>query len=181
MARLTLFFISLFALFFLCARLVPTVGASTLDDPPIADIINTLEADGLISHIHITISVYDFKLDTLVNNRVTLDFDAKNPVATELTLDRATVTGTLNDTVWVTFDQHFNQPVVVPSLNTTNSGPIPNASLTQGAIPFLDIIPLGILDLNADLFLHAGSMDIPIQITGLKQTSVPTTYDLLLG
>lgn len=89
--------------------------------------------------------------------------------------------GTLNGLTWAQFGQAFSN-FVVPAGQTVNSGPFPNVLLTQGAIPSLDIIPLGILDISAASTIRVGGAG-GYQVPWLKieQKAVPTSYDLVLG
>ncbi|KNZ73088.1 hypothetical protein J132_01318 [Termitomyces sp. J132] len=95
-----------------------------------------------ITHIAITIT-----LESLLTNLVTVDFDY-----TTLSVQNSSSSSS-NLTV-VSMARH----------RTANSGPIPNGLLVQGAMNFLEIIPLGVLDVSAAATLHA----------------VPTTYNLAL-
>ncbi|KAF8971797.1 hypothetical protein BDZ97DRAFT_1146098 [Flammula alnicola] len=145
----------------------------------IADIINALGI-GLVTEIHAVIT-----LDSLVTNLISVDFDVKNPLPIELTLDSVNAQAGVNGTVFATFNHTFPTPgLVVPPLSTVNSGTIDNVLLTQGAIASLAIIPLGVLDLNTNAQVRAftinGALGIPIPLDGLKQSSVPTNYDLSL-
>lgn len=89
--------------------------------------------------------------------------------------------GTLNGLTWAQFGQAFSN-FVVPAGQTVNSGPFPNVLLTQGAIPSLDIIPFGILDISAGSTVRVGGAG-GYQVPWLKieQKAVPTSYDLVLG
>ncbi|KAK7053544.1 hypothetical protein R3P38DRAFT_2850907 [Favolaschia claudopus] len=167
---------ALFAVLFVSAT--PASSPSSRD--LLADVINALKI-GLVTHINVTIT-----LDTLSDNLVTINFEAQNPLIIELTIDSVSTSAGLNNTEFASFDHKFARPVVVPPLKKANSGDIPNVLLTQGATASLDIIPLGILDLlNVDVNVRAGSFfgrgGVPLKITGLRQTKVPTTYNLLLG
>ncbi|KAF9467246.1 hypothetical protein BDZ94DRAFT_1133976, partial [Collybia nuda] len=140
-----------------------------------------------ITHIHVIIT-----LDTLVDNLVTIDFDVRspsplisklispklvhNPLDTDLVIEFVQSDGTLNGTTWAQFGHAFSN-FVVPAGQTVNSGPFPNVLLTQGAIPSLDIIPLGILDVSAASTLRVGGPG-GYQVPWLKinQKSVPTSY-----
>ncbi|PBK76323.1 hypothetical protein ARMSODRAFT_1011590 [Armillaria solidipes] len=169
----------LFGLLFVSlAALVRCAPTST--DLSIGDIINGLGI-GLVSNISVTIT-----LDTLVNNLVDIAFTVKNPLPIELTLERVTSSAGINSTEYASFDHTFSDPLVVPIFGTADSGTIKNVLLTQGAAASLDIIPLGFLDLlNTDVNLRAatifGKLGIPLDVTGLKQENVTTTYELSLG
>lgn len=169
----------LFGLLFVSlAALVRSAPAST--DLSIGDIINGLGI-GLVSSINVTIT-----LDTLVTNLVDIAFTVKNPLPIELTLERVTSSAGINSTEYASFDHTFSDPLVVPIFGTADSGTIKNVLLTQGATASLAIIPLGFLDLlNTDVNLRAatifGQLGIPLNVTGLKQKNVTTTYELSLG
>ncbi|KAK0500952.1 hypothetical protein EDD18DRAFT_1348388 [Armillaria luteobubalina] len=169
----------LFGLFFVSlAALVRSAPAST--DLSIGDIINGLGI-GLVSSINVTIT-----LDTLVTNLVDIAFTVKNPLPIELTLERVTSSAGINSTEYASFDHTFSDPLVVPIFGTADSDTIKNVLLTQGATASLAIIPLGFLDLlNTDVNLRAatifGQLGIPLNVTGLKQKNVTTTYELSLG
>ncbi|KAJ7117079.1 hypothetical protein C8R44DRAFT_983351 [Mycena epipterygia] len=133
---------------------------------------------GLVTHIDVTLT-----LETLEDNLVTIDFEAQNPLLFELTLDSVSTQAGLNGTVFASFEHNFPKPVIVRPLGQANSGNITNVLLTQGATASLAIIPFGVLDLiNVDVNVRALTIDgiggVPLLISGLHQTSVPTTYDL---
>ncbi|KAI0321274.1 hypothetical protein OF83DRAFT_360193 [Amylostereum chailletii] len=112
------------------------------------------------------------------------NFDVKNPLPFELTIDRVFTQAGVNGIIYAEFDQPFTD-FVVPALSTANSGTFPNVSLTQGALASLGIIPLGELDIiTANVQIRAatinGQLGIPIPIDDLKQTAVPTNYTLNL-
>ncbi|KJA28381.1 hypothetical protein HYPSUDRAFT_33747 [Hypholoma sublateritium FD-334 SS-4] len=145
----------------------------------VAQIINLLGI-GLVTKIDAFIT-----LESLETNLISIDFDVKNPLPIELTLDSVSSQAGLNGTVFATFTHTFPKPgLVVPPLGTKNSGTIDNVLLTQGATASLDIIPFGILDLNTDANIRAatifGQLGIPIPLDGLTQSSVPTNYTLVL-
>ncbi|KAJ7439949.1 hypothetical protein FB451DRAFT_1301104 [Mycena latifolia] len=177
MARLWHLFFGLLAALFVSAAPAPSALESR---NLLGEIIDALGI-GLVTQINATIT-----LDTLVTNILSIKFEAQNPLLFELTIDRVSSTAGINDTVYATFDNTFATPVVVPALGKANSGTVPNVTLTQGAIASLDIIPLGFLDLiNVDVHLRAltidGKLGIPLLISGLHQTNVPTTYTLDLS
>ncbi|KAG7451938.1 uncharacterized protein BT62DRAFT_926136 [Guyanagaster necrorhizus] len=162
-------------LLFSLAALV--LGAPTLTDLSIGDIINSLGI-GLVANITVTIT-----LESLETNLVDVAFTVKNPLPIELTLERVASSAGINSTEYASFDHTFSDPLVVPIFGTADSGVIENVLLTQGALASLSIIPLGYLDLlNTDVNLQAGTifgqLGIPLNITGLKQEKVPTTYEL---
>ncbi|KAJ7476684.1 hypothetical protein FB451DRAFT_1396922 [Mycena latifolia] len=107
----------------------------------LGDVVNALDV-GLVQSISITVT-----LQSLEDNLVSLNFDAKNPLPCELTIDSASATAGVNGTVYFTFDHPFSKPVVLPPLQTGNSGDIVDVLLTQGAEASLAIIPLGELDI----------------------------------
>ncbi|KAJ7857536.1 hypothetical protein B0H13DRAFT_2356890 [Mycena leptocephala] len=146
MARLTSVFFGLLAALFVSAA--PTL--SPTPDNLLGEIIDALGV-GLVTQINATIT-----LDTLVDNLLSITFEAQNPLFFELTLDSVTSTAGINNTVYATFNHTFANPVVVPPFGTANSGIVPDVLLTQGAIASLDIIPLGFLDLiDVDINLRA--------------------------
>ncbi|KAJ7146511.1 hypothetical protein C8R44DRAFT_690982 [Mycena epipterygia] len=177
MARLTSLFFGLLAAVFVSAAPAP---ADLQSDNLLGEIINALGI-GLVTQINASIT-----LETLVDNTLSINFEAQNPLLFELTIDHVTSTAGINGTVYATFDYIFPKPVVVPALGKANSGTIPNVTLTQGAIASLDIIPLGYLDLiNVDVNVRAltinGALGIPLLLAGLHQKNVSTTYTLDLS
>ncbi|KAF5385073.1 hypothetical protein D9615_000990 [Tricholomella constricta] len=174
--RIGAFIVSFVSLFVLCVTAAPQVTTNNA----IGDIINLLKI-GLVDKINAIIT-----LDTFSTNLISVNFDAKNPLIVELTIDRVVSSAGLNGTVYATFDQTFTTPVVVPILGTKNSGTFGNVKLVQGIEASLDIIPFGVLDLiKTDVYLRAatikGKLGIPITIEGLKQSNIPTTYNLELS
>jgi len=164
------------SLFFFCVG-APPAGTSTdsLGGLTIGAIINALQI-GLVKDINAIITV-----DSLTTNIISVNFDAKNPLFIELTIDRVKSSAGLNGTVYATFDQTFANGVAVPPFGTKNSGTFGNVLLTQGIDASLNIIPYKVLDLiNTDVYIRAGTiggmLGIPIAIEGLKQSNVPTTY-----
>lgn len=149
--------------------LVSVSAAPTVESRDfIGDVINALGL-GLVTKINSFLT-----LDTLTTNLISINFDVKNPLILELTIDRVVSSAGINGTVYATFDHKFPGGFVVPPLKTNNSGTVDNVLLTQGAMASLDIIPLGVLDLiKTDVYLRAatikGKLGIPIPITGLKQ------------
>ncbi|PFH53337.1 hypothetical protein AMATHDRAFT_1400 [Amanita thiersii Skay4041] len=149
-------------------------GSATADDT-VGDIINLLGL-GIVERINVIIT-----LNSLTTNLVSINFDAKNPLVTELTLDHVTSSAGVNNTEFAKFDHSFDPPFVIPPLKTKNSGQIDNVLLTQGVSASLALVPLGVLDLlSTDIHVRAATIDgflgIPITITGLKQSNVPTKY-----
>ncbi|KAF8079241.1 hypothetical protein FPV67DRAFT_106037 [Lyophyllum atratum] len=173
--------VSFVSLFFLCVAAAPQdVGTESLGGLTIGAIINALSI-GLVADINAIIT-----LDSLTTNLISVNFDAKNPLLIELTLDRVVSSAGVNGTVYATFDQKFSNGVVVPPFGTKNSGTFGNVLLTQGIDASLGIIPLGVLDLiRTDIYVRAGTifgkLGVPITIEGLKQSNVPTTYTLDLS
>lgn len=79
----------------------------------------------------------------------------KNPLISELTIERIVSKAGLNGTVYSSFDHTFAKPVVIKPFKTVNTGNIPNVKLVQGALASLDIIPVGKLDLiSTDVYLR---------------------------
>ncbi|ESK93225.1 hypothetical protein Moror_14610 [Moniliophthora roreri MCA 2997] len=143
-------------------------------DLSIEDITNALDV-GFVKHINVFIT-----LDSLVTNLVNIDFTVENPLPLELTLESASGKGTLNGTTYADFNHTFIPPVVIPALGEMNTGVINNVLLTQGTLATLDIIPLGVLDLEQmNIVISVGGITIPIN--GLEQKGVPTAYELDLG
>ncbi|KAJ7438955.1 hypothetical protein B0H11DRAFT_572630 [Mycena galericulata] len=165
----------------LAALAVSAAPSSTLETRDLlGEVIDALGI-GLVTHIDVTLT-----LATLENNLVTIDFEAQNPLLFELTIDSVSTQAGLNGTVFASFQHVFSRPVVVPPLHQKNSGNITNVLLTQGAEASLAIIPFGVLDLiNVDVNVRAltvaGFGGIPLVITGLHQSNVPTTYVLDLA
>jgi len=148
-------------------------------DLSIAQIINALGI-GLVSDVNANIL-----LSTFDDNKIAVDFDVKNPLPIELTLDSVTTSASLNGTTYTSFTHTFTTPLVVAPLGTKNSGRIDNVLLTQGLTASLNIVPFGVLDLTSDAKVRAatifGKLGIPISLDGLKQKNVPTNYTFLLS
>ncbi|ESK84471.1 hypothetical protein Moror_6181 [Moniliophthora roreri MCA 2997] len=184
-ARFSALFLTLFGLLFASVLSVTTpadISAKPADlgGLSIGDIINALGV-GLVKDINVTIT-----LESLETNLVSIEFTAKNPLILELTLESVSSKAGLNGTTYSEFTHTFDPPLVVPILGEKGSGKIDNVLLTQGAIASLDIIPFGVLDLqNTDVVVRAGSIfgfgGIRIPINGLKQSNVPTVYNLELS
>ncbi|KAJ7023241.1 hypothetical protein C8F04DRAFT_1240262 [Mycena alexandri] len=155
--------------------------AAPTPDNLLGEVIDALGI-GLVTSIEVTLT-----LDTLSDNLVSISFEAQNPLPFELTLDTVSTSAGLNGTTYASFDHSFGlHPVVVPPLGKANSGNITNVPLTQGVDASLAIIPFGVLDLQeVDINVRAGSIfgigGVPLVISGLKQTNVPTTYNLDLS
>ncbi|KAJ3576088.1 hypothetical protein NP233_g668 [Leucocoprinus birnbaumii] len=174
------FFCVFVAFLYTCVFAAPASKATSIEGFSIGEIINLLGI-GLVTGIHVNIT-----LDSLTTNLVSIDFDVKNPLPFELTIDSISSSAGVNSTQYAAFDYTFDSGLVVPPLGTKNSGVIDNVLLTQGALASLDIIPLGYLDLlDTDANIRAatilGHLGIPIPLDGLKQKTVPTTYDLVLS
>ncbi|KAG6901968.1 hypothetical protein C0995_006067 [Termitomyces sp. Mi166 len=172
-------FASLVSLPFLYTAAAPT-ASETIGGLGLGTIINLLGI-GIVQDINVIIT-----LDSLVTNQVQVNFDAKNPLPFELTIDRVVSSAGLNGTVFATFDHTFSIPFIVAPSGTANSGTFSNVTLTQGIDASLAIVPVGVLDLmKTDVFVRAatikGKLGFPLQIDGLKQSSVPTTYNLDLS
>ncbi|KAF9472571.1 hypothetical protein BDN70DRAFT_453704 [Pholiota conissans] len=90
----------------------------------------------------------------------------------------------LNGSTFFTFSHTFASPgIVVAALGTTNSGSIDNVALPQGALATLGIVLEQELDFTSEnIALRAlsisGAGGIPIPLSRLTQTSIPTTYSL---
>ncbi|KAF9055779.1 hypothetical protein BJ165DRAFT_444432 [Panaeolus papilionaceus] len=159
------------------------MGAPAIEerDLSVAQIINALGV-GLVKDVNAF-----FTLDSLTTNVISVNFDVKNPLPIELTLDSVTASAGLNGTVFATFTHTFAKPgLVVPPLGTKNSGTINNVQLPLGATAALSIVPFQELDLpdtnaNVRAATILGALGIPISLTGLKQSDVPTAYTLNLS
>ncbi|TFK70076.1 hypothetical protein BDN72DRAFT_896766 [Pluteus cervinus] len=150
---------------------VASCAAPTSSDFGIGDILNLLKL-GLVTKINAIITT-----DSFITNEISINFDIKNPLILDLTIDSIASQAGLNGTVYSTFNHTFTPPLVVPILGSINSGNISHVSLVKGLTGSLDIIPYGVLDLiSTDVNIRV--LGIPIPITGLKQDGVPTTYDL---
>ncbi|KAH8824554.1 hypothetical protein DL96DRAFT_1712811 [Flagelloscypha sp. PMI_526] len=165
---------------FLVATATPAPVDERATQNFIGDVLNFFKL-GFITQINTTIT-----LDTLVTNLVSVNFDLKNDLLFELTIDSISSKAGINGTVYADFNYTFPKPIVVPALGKANSGQIPDVLLTQGAIASLDIIPLGYLDvIEADVNVRAltinGKLGIPIPIEGLKQDNVKANYEISLG
>jgi len=138
--------------------------------------IGGLNHPNLITHIHVLIS-----LESLVTNLVSIDFDIQNPLDTDMVIEFVQGEASLNGTEYAFFGQRFEGGFVIPSGQTANSGVFGNVLLTQGAIPSLDIVPLGILDINTATTVRIGGQDgYELPWLKISQTNVPTSYDLNL-
>ncbi|KAF8891683.1 hypothetical protein BD779DRAFT_1661547 [Infundibulicybe gibba] len=102
-----------------------------------------------------------------------------NPLDADLVLEFVQSDAGVNGEVFAQFGQAFDNFVVPPG-QTVNSGDFPNVLLTQGAIASLDIIPLGILDVFSASTVRVGQGGYQIPWLKLAQSSVPTTYNLVL-
>ncbi|KDQ31526.1 hypothetical protein PLEOSDRAFT_1111844 [Pleurotus ostreatus PC15] len=167
-------------LWLLSLAFVSAVPAPDAAKISVGDIINALKIQ-LVKSINVTIT-----LESLTTNLVTTAVEISNTLPVELTINTINTSAGINGTEFAAFQHTFEKGLVLPPFSTVNTGEIPNVLLTQGAIASLDIIPLGFLDLlNTDVNVHAltifGFGGIPIPITGLKQSHVPTTYNLALS
>ncbi|KAF9472573.1 hypothetical protein BDN70DRAFT_453537 [Pholiota conissans] len=152
-------------------------GVTTTYTPNIAQFASTLASSALIQDINIFITP-----QSLVDNTVSLNFDIHNPLPVELTIDQLGTNAGLDGTTYATFSHSFASPgLVIPASGSINSGTIDNVALLQGALATLGIIPSGKLDLSSfsastrDLTLN-GAGGIPVPLSDLSQSSVPTTY-----
>ncbi|KAJ7166275.1 hypothetical protein C8R46DRAFT_1097452 [Mycena filopes] len=149
------------------------VGAAPTPDNLLGEVIDALGI-GLVTSIQVTLTL------------IVCNHSSAKPLLFELTLDRVTSSAGLNGTTYASFDHSFPHSVVVPPLGTANSGNITNVPLTQGVDASLAIIPFQELDLQeVDINVRAGSFfgigGVPLVISGLHQTDVPTTYILDLA
>ncbi|KAK0500971.1 hypothetical protein EDD18DRAFT_786133 [Armillaria luteobubalina] len=157
--------------FFLFYLLSYVYGASTSSDADAADPLA-----GVVSHFNVNLT-----LESLVDNLANLSFTASNPLIVEITLDRVAVSAGVGGVEYVSFDNTFGTPIVVPILGTADSGVIENVALTQDGLATLDIVPDGFLDiLNLDLFLREATIGgiggISVNDTGLTATDISTTW-----
>ncbi|KAF8875084.1 hypothetical protein CPB84DRAFT_554758 [Gymnopilus junonius] len=159
---------------------IPLSGLSqssvpTVYSPTHAEIANSLSL-GLIESINVV-----FSLQSLLTNTVSLNFNAQNTIPFEITIDQLGTNAGLNGTTFFTFSHSFPSPgLIVPALGTANSGSIDNVPLPQGALATLGIIPAQELDLtglsaSVRALTISGSNGFPIPLSGLSQSSVPTT------
>ncbi|KAG6811386.1 hypothetical protein H0H92_007673 [Tricholoma furcatifolium] len=173
------FVVSVLSLPFLFAWAAPA-SDDTIGGLTVGAIINLIGL-GIVKDINVIIS-----LASLSDNIVSVNFDATNPLPFEITIDRVSSSAELNGTVYATFDQTFSTPIIIPPSGTTNSGTFGNVLLTQGIDASLGIISFAELDLtNTNVYLRVltidGLLGIPLEIDGLVQNSVPTTYTLDLS
>jgi hypothetical protein len=115
----------------------------------------------------------------LVDNLVTVNFDLHNPLDATMKVLFVQNDAGVNGQIFSHFDQAFDSFVVGPG-QTVNSGDIPNVLLTQGAIATLAIVG-DPLDLASAVTVQIGDGGYTIPWLQLKQSSVPTSYDLDLG
>ncbi|KAF5351977.1 hypothetical protein D9756_007389 [Leucocoprinus leucothites] len=135
-----------------------------------------LNHPNIITHAHVVIS-----LESLTTNLVSVDFDVQNPLDTDMVIEFVQSNGGVDGTTYAFFRQAFENFVIPPG-QTVNSGLFDNVLLTQGALASLDIIPLGVLDIDAANTVRIGGTN-GYQIPWLKlsQKNVPTSYDLSLS
>ncbi|KIJ47322.1 hypothetical protein M422DRAFT_83266, partial [Sphaerobolus stellatus SS14] len=103
-----------------------------------------------------------------------------NPTNAPLIIKHVQSNGMVNGTTFAFFTQDFDN-FVIPSLQTVNSGDVPNVLLTQGIVASLAIVPLGVLDIGAaqtvlyvQIVVGEGGYEIPwLQVF---QPNVPTQY-----
>ncbi|RDB19370.1 hypothetical protein Hypma_013424 [Hypsizygus marmoreus] len=174
--RLTALLIPVISLFVLCA-----VGA------PAADPLGGLSTQSIIDDLLGLFTQFNafVSLDTLLSNKISLNFDAKNPLILEYTIDRVVLSAGLNGTEFLAFDQTFTTPVVVPTLGSANSGTFANVALTKGLLNSLSVIPAGVLDvLSGTLTLRVGTvggqLGLPLPLSFLPQAGVPTAWQITL-
>ncbi|KAJ3567055.1 hypothetical protein NP233_g6616 [Leucocoprinus birnbaumii] len=135
-----------------------------------------LNQPNIITHVHVVIS-----LDSLTTNLVSVDFDVHNPLDADMVIEFVQSNGGVDGTTYAFFRQAFDN-FVIPAGQTVNSGLFDNVLLTQGALASLDIIPLGILDIDAANTVRIGGKGgYEIPWLQLSQKSVPTSYDLVLS
>ncbi|KAH8824555.1 hypothetical protein DL96DRAFT_1818254 [Flagelloscypha sp. PMI_526] len=156
--------------------LVASAAPATVDERAAQDVIDDVLnffKSGFVTQINTEIT-----LDSLVTDLVSINFDVKNDLPFELTIDRVVSKAGVEGTVYVEFDRTFPNPVVVPPSSRANSGWVPDVLFTQGALASLFLINLQYLDLiESDVYVRAltnnGTLGTPIPITGLTQEHVP--------
>ncbi|THH11006.1 hypothetical protein EW145_g948 [Phellinidium pouzarii] len=111
---------------------------------------------------HISVALTDA---AILQNQASMNFDVTNTMPTSVTItSMSAVIGILGNPI-LSFDQAFPS-FVVPASGTANSGTIPNATLTEGALSLLQIILLPDLDIiNADMTLSMQQIGIPVNFT----------------
>ncbi|KAJ6607775.1 hypothetical protein B0H10DRAFT_2227490 [Mycena sp. CBHHK59/15] len=151
------------------ASLAPALSSLTLSTS-----LDALNQPNLITHVNVIIT-----LDSLVTNIVSINFDMQNPLDTDLVVEFVQSDSGVNNETFA----FFNQPIegfVIPAHGTANSGQVNDVLLTQGAIASLDIIPLGVLDIQAAATVRVGQGGYEIPWLQLVQFNVPTVYTLSL-
>ncbi|KAJ3736715.1 hypothetical protein DFJ43DRAFT_1149776 [Lentinula guzmanii] len=145
------------------------------------DIIDALDL-GLVQNISVLITLESVLTNLMTRQRDnSIDFTAQNTLILEMTLDTMSCSAGVNNTVFASFSQTFDPPVVIPTLGTADSGPIDNVDMVQGILGTLSIIPLeelDILDMNITIRVASigGVGGIPLALNGLMQSDVPTKY-----
>lgn len=153
------------------ASLQPALDGVTLETS-----ITGLNHPNIITSAHVVIT-----LDSLVTNLVSVEFQVKNPLDTDMVIEFVQADSGLDGITYAFFRQSFDG-FVIPAGQTVGSGLFPNVLLTQGAVASLDIIPRGILDISAANTVRIGGTGgYQIPWLKLEQKSVPTTYDIVLS
>lgn len=87
---------------------------------------------------------------SLVNLNDSLDFQVQNPLPISLQILSINSTAGVDGNTFIAFTHSF-EDFVIPAGGSASSGTVGNATLTEGVIATLDIIPEGILDVNSTL------------------------------
>ncbi|KZW02528.1 hypothetical protein EXIGLDRAFT_414040 [Exidia glandulosa HHB12029] len=157
------------------ALATPTPGPE-VSEVETRDILSDLgDLLDVVQHVQVIIT-----LDTLVTNLASVVITLKNDLIFPLHINRIQSKAGVNGTTYAEFDATFTNFTIPPFGKTANSTVIPNVNLTQGAIASLDIIPLGVID------IQKASLDLTVALIPIKgfpyaQTQIPTTYDLALS
>ncbi|KAF8893715.1 hypothetical protein CPB84DRAFT_1783237 [Gymnopilus junonius] len=155
---------------------LPLLDRRDLLPPTTSQIIDALTGIGIFKDITMTFSLTSI----LTNTASSVLF--QNPLPIQLTISQIAGDAGLNGTVFATFTQAFPSGLVIPALGSANSGTISNVALPQGVLPFLGIVSDAVLDITGEsvsleAFIIPG-IGIPLTLSGLTQTNVPTTYNL---
>lgn len=149
---------------------------TALDGVTLATSIMGLNHPNIIASAHVIIT-----LESLLTNLVSVEFSVTNPLDADMVIEFVQSDSGLDGITYAFFRQSFDNFVIPPG-QTVSSGVFDNVLLPQGAIASLDIIPRGVLDINAANTVRLGGKGgYEIPWLQLKQTNVPTTYDLSLG
>ncbi|KAJ7594702.1 hypothetical protein C8J56DRAFT_446479 [Mycena floridula] len=129
----------------------------------------------LITQVKVTIT-----LDSLTTNLVSAEFFIFNPLDTTLFIRLVQADGKVAGETFAIFTQPF-EDFVVPPGQTVSSGVFGNVLLVQGALNSLGIIGTN-LDIDSAATVQVGTEGgYEIPWLQLRQTDVPTSYDLALS